>query len=261
MIYYLLLALILFIYINIWFLISIKYKRNDVADEAWGLGFVLLAWFAFLLSGNFYLQNILINILVSIWGTRLFLHIHKRHKGKEEDARYATWRKTWKNFYLRSYLQVYILQAVFLFIISIPIMFVNKNANGALNFIFIIGIAVWIIGFLFESIGDKQLSTFIKNPENKGKLMTKGLWKYTRHPNYFGEVTLWWGIWIIVLTTPNAILTVIGPITISILIIFVSGIPLLEKKYNGRPDFEEYKKRTSVFFPLPPKNNQFRIFK
>jgi steroid 5-alpha reductase family enzyme len=110
-----------------------------------------------------------------------------------------------------------------------------------------------VVGFLFESIGDKQLSQFIKKPENKGRLMTEGLWKYSRHPNYFGEITQWWGIWIIILSASNGLLGVIGPITISFLILFVSGIPLLEKKYKGREDFEEYKKKTSILLPLPPK--------
>jgi steroid 5-alpha reductase family enzyme len=142
---------------------------------------------------------------------------------------------------------------MFLFIIAIPVMFINKNVFGELNYLILIGLFVWVVGFLFESIGDKQLSEFIKNPANKGKLMTKGLWKYSRHPNYFGEIVQWWGIWIIALNIPNGLYTIIGPITISILILFVSGIPLLEKKYKGRADFEDYKKRTSIFFPLPPK--------
>lgn len=253
MTYFILLGLILFVYFNFWFLYSVFKKRNDVADEAWGLGFVLLAWFSLILSNNIGLQNLLVNILVTIWGVRLFLHIHSRHTGKEEDPRYAVWRKTWKLFYIRSYLQVFILQGIFLYIISIPILFLNKNAFGGLNLISMIGIIIWIIGFLFESIADRELSNFIKNPENKGKLMTQGLWKYSRHPNYFGEIIQWWGIWIIALNIPSGFYTIISPLTISFLIIFVSGIPLLEKKYKGRPDFEEYKKRTSILIPLPSK--------
>jgi len=256
MAYFIILTFILFIYVNTWFLISIIKKRNDVADEAWGLGFVILAWASLIISNKFELQNIIINMLVSIWGIRLFWHIHSRHKGKEEDSRYASWRKAWKLFYLRSYLQIFLLQGFFLFIISTPVLIANKNPSQSIYISILIGIVVWIIGFLFESIGDRQLSQFIKNPENKGKLMTQGLWKYTRHPNYFGEVTQWWGIWLIALSSTSGIFGIIGPITISILIIFVSGIPLLEKKYRGRPDFEEYKKKTSVFFPLPQKNKK-----
>lgn len=254
MIFYLLLFLILFIYINIWFIISLINKRNDVADEAWGLGFVVLAWAALLITGNYFLQNILVDVIVSIWGIRLFTHIHNRHKGKEEDSRYLEWRKSWgKWFTVRSYLQVFVLQGIFLFIIALPVMFVNKNANEGINIFSLIGVSIWLIGFIFEATADSQLSEFIKNPLNKGVLMTQGLWKYSRHPNYFGEVTQWWGIWIITLGIVNGIYTVISPLTISFLILFVSGVPLLEKKYKGRDDFEEYKKRTSVFIPLPPK--------
>lgn len=238
---------------NLWFVFSLIKKRNDIADEAWGLGFVLLAWSSLVISKNIEIQNILANILVSIWGIRLFLHIHSRHEGKEEDTRYANWRKTWKLFYLRSYIQVFLLQGIFLFIISLPVLIVNKNSSELLSLNLFIGLFIWIVGFFFESIGDKQLSEFIKKPENKGKLMTQGLWKYSRHPNYFGEVTQWWGIWIIVLSVSNGLYGIIGPVAISILILFISGIPLLEKKYKGRTDFEEYKKKTSVFLPLPPK--------
>lgn len=240
---------------NVWFIISIIKKRNDVADEAWGLGFVLLAWISLILYQNFTLQNFLVNFLVSIWGIRLFLHIHARHINKPEDSRYAAWRASWKWFYLRSYLQIFLLQGTFLFIISVPILLVNNNPANKFTFNILLGLIIWIIGFIFESTADRQLSKFIKNPENKGKLMTKGLWKYSRHPNYFGEITQWWGIWIVSITAVNGLFGIIGPITISVLIIFVSGIPLLEKKYQGRSDFEEYKKRTSVFIPLPPKKD------
>ena len=252
--YYFILALILFIYINFWFVVSVVRKRNDVADEAWGLGFVVLAWFSLIISGNFYPQNILVNILVSIWGLRLFTHFIKRHRNKNEDSRYLIWRKSsglW--FYVRSYLQVFLLQGLLLFVIAIPIMFINKNVYGDLNYLILLGLVTWIIGFLFEAISDKQLSNFISNPQNKGKLMKDGLWKYSRHPNYFGEVLLWWGIWIIALSIPYGFYTIIGPITITILILFVSGVPLLERKYKGRSDFEDYKKRTSIFVPFPPK--------
>ena len=237
-----------------WFGISLFKKRNDVADVAWGLGFVILVWTSILIS-SLNLRGLLVGVLVSVWGLRLAWHIYQRHKGKEEDARYAVWRKDWgKWFVLRSYLQVFLLQGLFLFLISLPILIINKNSITGFGFLDVIGVLVWLIGFMFESIGDSQLSKFIKNPANKGKLMQQGLWKYSRHPNYFGEVTQWWGIWIIALSVAGGAFGIIGPITITILILFVSGVPLLEKKYAGRADFEEYKKRTSVFIPLPPKS-------
>jgi steroid 5-alpha reductase family enzyme len=253
--YYVILALSLFLYMNLWFLVSLLKKRNDIADEAWGLGFVLLTWLSYLIIGNLNLPALLVNILVSIWGLRLFWHINARHKKKEEDSRYAVWRKDWgKYFFIRSYLQVFILQGLFLYLVSIPIMLINKNESGGFNLLVIIGFIIWLVGFYFESVGDRQLSQFIKDPNNKGKLMSSGLWKYSRHPNYFGEITQWWGIWLITFNTQNNLLGIVGPITITILILFVSGIPLLESKYKGRVDFEEYKKRTSILIPLPPKN-------
>jgi steroid 5-alpha reductase family enzyme len=252
--YFLTLGLVLFVYMSFWFIVSLVKKRNDIADVAWGLGFVLLAWVSFFLVGHSSFRGLIICILVSIWGLRLAWHIYNRNTGKMEDYRYLAWRKEWgKWFYIRSYLQVYILQGVLLFLIVLPVLIINKNIGQDINILDIFGILVWIVGFSFESIGDKQLSKFISNPVNKGKIMQNGLWKYTRHPNYFGEVTQWWGIWFVALSVPFGLLSIIGPITINILILKVSGIPLLEKKMEESPEFAKYKKRTSKFIPLPPK--------
>lgn len=249
---YLILALTLLGYMTLWFVISIIKKRNDVADIAWGLGFVLMAWISFYLS-DYSFKALLVDILVTIWGLRLAQHIYKRNNGKPEDARYLEWRKTWKNFYLRSFFQVFMLQGVFLYLISLPVMFINTVALNTFGIIEVFGLIIWTVGFYFESTGDKQLKEFITNPANKGKLMDQGLWRYSRHPNYFGEVTQWWGIFIIALSITGSFFTVIGPLTITTLILFVSGIPLLEKKYEGRPGWDEYKKHTSMFIPMPPK--------
>lgn len=193
--YYLILAVALFIYMNVWFIVSLLKKRNDFADVAWGLGFVLLTWISFFISDNYNFRILIVAILVGIWGIRLASHIYRRNKNKKEDYRYEEWGKSWgKYFYIRSYIQVYILQGIFLFMICLPVLIINKNSNTGLSVIDFFGIIIWIIGFFFESTGDFQLAKFIKNPENNGKLMRTGLWKYTRHPNYFGEVTQWWGI-------------------------------------------------------------------
>jgi len=251
--YFLTLAIILFAYMSFWFIISVLKKRNDIADVAWGLGFILLTWGSYFFSADFNLRGLIVGILVSIWGLRLAWHIYSRNKGKTEDYRYLAWRKEWGNwFYLRSYFQVYILQGVFLFLIILPVLFINKNTGQVIGILDFVGVLVWSIGFIFEVVGDAQLSRFIKNPENKGKLMQSGLWRYTRHPNYFGEVTTWWGIWLISISVPYGWISVVGPLTITILILKVSGIPLLEKKMEENPEFVEYKKRTSMFIPLPP---------
>ncbi|MBC7981841.1 DUF1295 domain-containing protein [Candidatus Parcubacteria bacterium] len=238
-----------------WFVISVFKKRNDIADIAWGLGFMLLTWLSFFVrEGESGTRGILVGMLVSIWGLRLAYHIYKRNKGKAEDYRYIAWRQEWgKWFYLRSYLQVYILQGVLLFLIVLPVLVVNESMGTAIDMLDFIGISIWIIGFFFESVGDRQLAVFIKNPQNKGKLMRDGLWKYTRHPNYFGEVTMWCGIWIISLSADAIWFSVLGPLTITFLILKVSGVPMLERKMRENPDFADYQKKTNKFFPWFPK--------
>ena len=249
--YYLILVLILFVYMSLWFVFSLIKKRNDVADVAWGLGFVLMTWTSFFFSSTFSNRGLLAGVLVSIWGLRLAWHIYSRNKGKAEDYRYLAWRKEWgKWFFIRSYLQVYILQGVLLFMIVLPVLVINKNSVSSFTWIDFVGVFVWLFGFYFEAVGDAQLARFIKNPENKGKLMQSGLWAYTRHPNYFGEVTQWWGIWLISLSVPSGMFAIIGPLTITILILKVSGIPMLEKKMEENPEFVEYKRKTSMFIPM-----------
>jgi steroid 5-alpha reductase family enzyme len=250
--YYLQLAILLFVYMNIGFILSILIKRNDIADVVWGLGFVLLTWTAMFLAEAFEFQNYLISILVSIWGLRLSWHIYWRNHKKAEDFRYKQWRIEWgKWFYLRSWFQVYMLQGFLLFLIALPVSIYQNSLLESNSWFTGIGIIIWIIGFYFEAMSDYQLSEFKKHPENKGKIMRKGLWKYSRHPNYFGEVVLWWGIYLFCLSSIDVWPSVAGPLIITYLIVFVSGIPMLEKKYAGRADFEEYRKATSIFFPFP----------
>ena len=253
MTYYLTLASVLWGYMSLWFLISLFRKRNDVADVAWGLGFVLLAWTSFFLSGGSGTRGVLVGVLVSVWGLRLALHIHARNRGKAEDYRYMAWRRQWGRwFYARSYVQVYLLQGGLLFLIALPVLIINRSAGRTLGLLDGIGVAVWLGGFLFESVGDAELARFAKDPVNKGKLLQRGLWRYTRHPNYFGEVAQWWGLWLLALGVPGGWFGIIGPLTITLLILKVSGIPMLEKKMAENSDFAEYARRTSVFLPWFP---------
>ena len=231
-------AILIWVYMTAWYLLSIFKKRSDIADTAWGLGFILIT--GFVLIFNQTTKVFLSLILISIWGIRLAVHIYNRNKNKKEDYRYEQFKKN-------PYFKVFITQGFFMWLICSPILL----SSNKLNLLNLVGILIWIIGFYFEATADKQLKEFIKNPKNKGKIMQNGLWSYSRHPNYFGEVTMWWGIWL--LNFSSNLWSIIGPLTITFLILFVSGVPLLEKKYAGRADFEAYKKRTSVFFPLPPK--------
>lgn len=236
-------------FFTIAFIIATVKKDNSLADTFWGLGFILVNIISLIYSQNYQPRSILILALISIWGLRLASHIFTRNKGKKEDFRYQQWRQQWGKWLLiRSFLQVFILQATLLLIIASSQILTIYHSHSSLNFIDLIGLIVWVFGFTFEVIGDQQLRNFKKNPANKGKLMTAGLWQYTRHPNYFGEATLWWGIWIISLST-GYWWTIISPITITYLLRFVSGVPMLEKKYQGRADFEKYKKMTNAFIP------------
>ena len=252
--YFLTLAVVLWAYMTFWFIFSLIRERNDIADVAWGLGFVFLAWSSFYISFDPEITNILVNILVTVWGARLSYHIYLRYRKGGEDYRYLKYRETWgKSFYVRSYLQIYLLQGFLLFVIATPILVANKFTVETFGVFQVLGLFVWIVGFSFESIGDRQLAEFLKDPANKGKLMMEGLWKYTRHPNYFGEVLQWWGIWIIVISLPYGAWAVISPLVITFLILKVSGIPMLEEKMSEHPDFAEYKRRVSVFIPFFPK--------
>lgn len=252
---YLTLALLLLGYMSLWFVVSLVKRRNDVADVAWGLGFVLLAWSSFFLSGHRTASGLIVSSLVTVWGIRLAWHIHARNKGRAEDYRYLEWRNAWGRwFYARSYAQVYLLQGFFLYLIALPVLVINSSPNLASGPLFAAGLFIWAAGFFFEAVGDRQLAQFIKNPANKGRLLMSGLWAYTRHPNYFGEVAQWWGIWLMALAAPQGPMAVIGPLTITFLILKVSGIPMLEKKMMEHPDFAGYKKRVSVFIPLPPRS-------
>ena len=246
-------GLFIFCYVSVWFLISLLLKRNDIADIAWGLGFVAIVIFLFI-TQTVTKQSGIVYILTIIWGMRLAIHIGLRTKGKPEDFRYKKWRDEWgKYFVLRSYLQVYLLQGFFMWIISVPILVVSMAKNQQISPFMFVGLIIWLIGFAFESIGDYQLMQFIKHKQNKSDIMQTGLWKYTRHPNYFGEVLVWWGIFIMVLPLEYGCWAIISPITISFLLLYVSGIPMLEAKYKDNVAFQEYKKRTSAFFPRVPK--------
>lgn len=244
------------IYISIWFIFSLILKRNDIADIAWGLGFIYISFLSWFFHDTIPTIGVIVTTFVTIWGIRLAVHIYLRNRKKQEDYRYRAWRNEWgKWFYLRSFFQVFLLQGILLCIISTPIVFIHAQDTqiSSLTMLQYIGICMWLIGFFFETIGDYQLSQFIKHKKNQGHLLQDGLWKYSRHPNYFGEVTQWWGIWLCAVPFAYGWLTLIGPLTITLLITKISGIPLLEKKFADHPEFPDYAKKTSIFFPRPPK--------
>ena len=250
-------VILLVVYFTIFFVIAQILKNNSIVDIGWGLGFVVLSVYSLIytsITSTLTFTQIIITILVGLWGLRLFTYIGIRNFKKPEDFRYIQMRKKWgqKNVFMKAYFKVFMAQAAFMFIISLPILSAYTTTKNANSIFLILGIVVFLIGLIFESVGDYQLRTFVKNINNKGHIMQSGLWKYTRHPNYFGETLIWWGIWIIVLSLPYFYISIISPVLITFLLLFVSGVPLLEKKYKNNPEFQEYAKRTSIFFPLPP---------
>ena len=246
-------ALMVFLYMTALYLLALRLKDNSIADVAWGPGFILVAWFTLILYGSFSLRQLTTCFLVMIWGLRLSVRIYLRNRGKGEDARYRKWREEWgKSFIIRSYLQVFLLQGGILLLNISPVLFINSYHAGNPGSFDLLGVLLWILGFCFEVVADWQLDMFIKNPENRGKIMDQGLWRYSRHPNYFGEVTMWWGIYILALSVPWGWVSVIGPLTISYIILFVSGVPMTEKFMEDNPAFAEYKRRTSAFIPWFP---------
>ena len=248
-------ALVLFIYFNIIFIVAQILKNNSIVDSFWGPGFLVVAVYTFLQQESIGLRSIIVTSAILLWSIRLFLHITIRNWNKPEDYRYINFRKKWGTTLptLKAYFHVFMLQGVLLYIVSLPIIIANTSGNVDLTLISYLGIILWIIGYYFEVVGDKELKDFKGNKENKGKLMTEGLWSYTRHPNYFGEATLWWGIFLMSISSLDQIFIIISPITITFLLLFVSGVPMLERKYKDRPDFIEYSKRTNKFFPWFPK--------
>jgi steroid 5-alpha reductase family enzyme len=258
-------ALFLLFYLLIAFIVGTLKKNNGLMDIFYGPGYFVVALtsliFYIILSNTVNIRQILTTILVFIWAFRLATYVFIRNRGKPEDFRYQTMRKRWKtNIVLKSLIRVYLFQGFVIFIIAFPVWFINISNNppiiNLLDFAGItlwLGIVVWLLGFIFETIGDYQLFEFKKDPNNKGKIMDRGLWKYTQHPNYFGEVTQWWGIFIITLAIPFGFISVVGPIFITYMIIKVSGIRLLNYRYKDDDKYAEYKKRTSVFFPWFPK--------
>ena len=227
-------------YMTAWYLFSLYKKRNDVADTAWGIGVVVLSLFCFILNPT--IKQLVTFILILIWGGRLSWHIYKRNKNKPEDYRYQKFKKN-------SYLTVFMTQGFLLWLISFSYIFSDFNFFW-FNYL---GILVWVAGFSFEAIADFQLKNFLKNPKNKGEILQSGLWAYSRHPNYFGESLLWWGIWLFNLFLNQNWWTIIGPLTITYLITKVSGVPLLENKMSQDPKFQDYRRRVSVFIPWFPK--------
>ncbi len=251
---YLALAGAVWLYMTAAFLGGAYLKRDDVVDSAWGPGFIVVALLTLLIENNHSLVQILTIIFVTIWGLRLFIHISYRNSQKKEDHRYQNWKAKWGgNALTQAYLRIYMLQGLIMLLVSTPLVAIlvcNHKFNQPLA---ILGFGLWGFGIFYESVADYQLLKFVQH-KKPGQIMQSGLWRYSRHPNYFGEITLWWGAGLVALAA-NQWWALIGPATITFFLIKVSGVPLLEKHYATNPEYQKYKRRTLMLFPFPPKKN------
>jgi steroid 5-alpha reductase family enzyme len=244
---------LLFVYMTSWFIAARLRKRLDTVDIAWGLGFVVVAWVSALLRHS--TRSWVIAVLVSIWGVRLASHIYRRAKTKQEDPRYEALARKWKgNFWLRAYVSIFLLQGLLILIVSIPIVMATNHQYRDWSWLTIAGGLVWLIGFAIEATADRQLAAYSRLTK-RPKVLQKGLWKYSRHPNYFGELIQWWGIGIIALQTHHGWIGLFGPLVLSILIVFVSGIPPIERRRAKDLAYRAYQKKTSPLILLPQKKS------
>lgn len=240
-----------FLYMTLFYLASRIVKNNAIVDIGWGFGFVFSFLALLIFTQNINTYTLLFFILILIWGGRLSIFIFKRNSGKTEDFRYANWRKEWgKKEPLIAFFKIFMFQGLIMFILSTPMMIAISEHSHQFGGFQLAGIIIFLTGFLFEAVSDYQMKLFKSEKENKGKIITLGLWKYSRHPNYFGEALLWWGIWLFSFQGNLSFVGIISPLVISFFLRYVSGVPMLEKKYSQRKDFQEYSTRTPIFIPF-----------
>ncbi len=241
----------IFIYMVILYMIAQSVKNNSIVDTGWGMGFVILTLVLIFSSEKIYPTMLILSLMILLWGVRLSFYIYMRNLGKPEDFRYANWRKQWGNRQpFIAFFKIFMLQGAIMFIVALPIMITFSKHTDLPNITGIIGIFLFLFGLLFEGIADKQMKQFKAYPPNRGKIIRSGLWKYSRHPNYFGEALLWWGIGLYSFSVSGYWYCFIGPIVISFLLRYVSGVPMLEEKYKDREDFKEYASKTPIFVPF-----------
>ncbi|MSZ16209.1 MAG: DUF1295 domain-containing protein [Actinobacteria bacterium] len=242
------------IMVSTW-LLSVIIKNASIVDIVWGAGFAITSWVLALTVDGDSGRQVLLAIMVGLWGTRLAVYLAKRNIGHGEDWRYKAMRKkAGKKFPFSSLITVFGLQGVLMWVVSLPVQFGNGDSSPGVGPLAVIGIMVWLVGLSFEAIGDLQLSRFKKNPANAGKVMDTGLWSLTRHPNYFGDALLWWGIGIVGAETGSGVIGFVGPLVMTFFLLRVSGVPMLERSLSKRREgYAEYVARTSPFFPRPPK--------
>jgi steroid 5-alpha reductase family enzyme len=247
------------ILMSLGWLVSLPGRNVTVVDSLWGLGFVLIAWVTFALADGYWGRRWLIAVLITLWGLRLCAYLSYRNWGKGEDPRYGQWRQaSGDRFWIVSLFKVFWLQALFLWVIALVVQLPQMapqpaHLTGWDGF----GAAVFLIGFACESIADRQLQRFKADLANQGQVMDRGLWRYSRHPNYFGECLIWWGMFFIALAVPGGGWTLISPVIITLVLLKMTGVPLTERTtMERRPGYRDYMRRTSTFIPWFPKKEK-----
>lgn len=236
--------------------LSLRRRDAGIVDSVWGAGFALIALLGLAFGAGPPARRALVAAMVVVWGVRLSIHIHRRNRGRGEDYRYRAMRERHGERFGRvSFWTVFLLQGALMLVVATPILAaVSAPAPERLGPLDFAGLAVWLAGFLFEAIGDAQLARFRSDPGNRGRVMDRGLWRYTRHPNYFGDALLWWGIFLPAASTPRGWATAIGPALMTFLLVRVSGVALLEKGLeSSKPGWRDYARRTSAFVPWFPR--------
>ncbi|MDR6864102.1 steroid 5-alpha reductase family enzyme [Phycicoccus sp. 3266] len=227
--------------------------RVSVVDTTWGLGFVLVALVAALVGDGAGWRRVLLLVLVAVWGLRLAWHVTRRNAGKGEDPRYTEMlEKEGGNPTLVAIRKVYAVQGAALWFVSLPLQ-VSAAAGGGVAWVAVVGVLLWLLGVSFEAVGDAQLARFKADPANKGKVMDRGLWSWTRHPNYFGDSSVWWGLFLVAASAWPGVLTVLSPVVMTYFLVYGTGAKLLERHMAERPGYREYQQRTSYFLPRPPR--------
>jgi steroid 5-alpha reductase family enzyme len=236
-------------------LLSVALKNASIVDIVWGAGFVVVTWVMQLTIEGDSSRQWLITAMVSIWGLRLSGYLARRNIGHGEDWRYVAMRKRHgRRFPLVSLVTVFALQGVVMFLVSLPVQLGHADRSPSVGPVAVMGLLVWFLGIVFEAVGDMQLRRFKKDPLNAGLVMDRGLWSLTRHPNYFGDSCVWWGIGIVAAEAGTAAWGLIGPVVMTLFLTKVSGVPMLERSLAKRkPGYADYMARTSGFFPRPPK--------
>ncbi|TCJ29385.1 DUF1295 domain-containing protein [Nocardioides jejuensis] len=229
--------------------------RYSVVDTTWGLALAAVALVAAaggaaLDTGESWRRWLLV-VLVAVWGSRLSWHMHRRNSGHGEDPRYTAMLAGASP--LQRAVKVWVTQGAAVVLVGLPVT-VAAVTTGGWPPMAAAGVALWLLGVSFEAVGDAQLARFKADPANRGLIMDRGLWSWTRHPNYFGDACVWWGIWLVSLTTPWSLLTVVAPLAMTYFLVFATGARLLDRHMEGRPGWAEYASRTSMFLPRPPRH-------